>query len=110
MGIFDNGNLVTALDENYNCDPRGRAAHDLNWYERQLVEDLNGIVARAQRLLDALAKPETAWNAIHDIAQGAGASGPIGSMWEKTVALAAKVSVIGEYGVDHRPAPETVDA
>jgi hypothetical protein len=106
MGIFDPSNLETAVTEVYAQQLRPGAANELRHAELTMVDALKGIVARAERLLADLADPATAWHAVAEAAQGAGASGPIGSLWEKALAAAVKAQTIGAYGME----PVKIDA
>lgn len=106
MGIFDPSNLETAVTEVYAQQLRPGASNELRYAESTMVDALKNIVARATRLLVQLDDPATAWHAVAEVAGAAGASGPIGSQWEKVLAAAVKAQAIGAYGME----PAKVDA
>lgn len=103
LTAISNGKLEIALAATYRRQPvDATAAHALRECERQFTEALVEILDRAQRLLDLLDDPDTAWEAVANATMGAGASGPIGSQWEKALAAAVRAKVLGEYATEER--------
>lgn len=100
MGIYRQDNVNKAITEVYNRElVHEGAAGDIAYNEDVLVRALTEIVARAQRALEQLADPTTAWEAVADLASHPGASGPIGSQWEKVVCAATKIQTLGQYAL-----------
>lgn len=92
--------IIANLAERYEfTDPY--LAHDVKSLERRLREALDEIHCRLEAVLADLDSEDIRLNtwAIFRIADSAGASGPIGSQWEKAVATAAKLYTLMELSL-----------
>lgn len=74
-----------------------RVAYDAEAREEAIARSLAEIISRATDLLADLRDPDKASWAVQRILQSAGASGPIGSLWEKAVADASRLEAILNY-------------
>lgn len=87
-----NTDLIVAL-EKLDLVIDGRE-HQIEYLEGEVRSALAAIHKRSAALLEALS--ETPIHAVRLIAGSAGASGPIGSQFEKALAAAAKLEMIVE--------------
>jgi hypothetical protein len=99
--LFKDGNLVTTLDERFGLEITEGARRELNYTERRMADALGEIKRRVDALLAALDDPDGVWDAVAEIANGAGASGPIGSMWERALAAATEARTIGRFATTY---------
>lgn len=110
MTIFSPSNLERALESSFLAVD-AKAAHDLRRCETTMVEALTEIVRRAERMLRHLEDDNAPWLAVFDAVQGAGASGPIGSQWERVLDAASRARAISEFATTHTaPVAEEVEA
>jgi hypothetical protein len=100
MSFLTPSNLELAIIAQ-SCTMRPGVDHTIRHGERVMKDALTEIVKRAELLLAQLDSPDTAWHAVHEAASAAGASGPIGSQWEKVVVAAAGLRAAALHGTDH---------
>ena len=74
-------------------------ARRIQFAESTLVSALEAIASRVAGLLDDL-QNERPYEAITTIVQTAGASGPIGSQWEKAIAKAVELESLMLYATE----------
>lgn len=86
----------------YNATPRNDTARfEFAHKEQALRNALERIVADATRLLADLNDPARAPQAVHDITMMPGASGPIGSQWEKATAAATVLQTMFRWSLNY---------
>ena len=93
--LMHSSKIVDALIAD-RCELPNAIAHDLVDAEHEVRRSLGEIIERATALLDKV-NSEYAYGACSRIAHSAGASGPIGSEWEKAIAAASRVEMIVRY-------------
>jgi hypothetical protein len=71
---------------------------EIAWAEDDVRRSLREIISRAEKILDGL-DGEHAGFTMSRIADSAGCSGPIGSLWEKCIAKSMKIEVLTRVAV-----------